>query len=238
MLINLVGNAVKFTREGGVNVEFGWRQGRLDVAICDSGPGIDDTEVAAIFEAYRRAGGTRRSKGAGLGLTISRALVRAMGGDIEVRANAGGGTCFRFHIDADRVRPGGARHVDVLAGRKILLADDDVELSDLLKEYFESEGFAVRVAHDGEQALNESRRPGVDAMVLDIMMPKMNGIEVLRNLRKESELPVIMLTARGFDVDHRELFDAGIKTCVNKPFGPRELLKIVEEALVPLQAPC
>jgi DNA-binding response OmpR family regulator len=78
----------------------------------------------------------------------------------------------------------------------ILIADDDTELCALLREYFGQEGFDVRLAYDGEQALVESRRPGLDVMVLDIMMPGMNGIDVLRNLRKESELPVIMLTAR------------------------------------------
>jgi len=83
----------------------------------------------------------------------------------------------------------------------ILIADDDTELCELLREYLGQEGFDVRLAFDGEQALAESRRPGVDAMVLDIMMPRMNGIDVLRNLRKESELPVIMLTARGDDLD-------------------------------------
>ena len=68
----------------------------------------------------------------------------------------------------------------------ILIADDDTELCDLLREYLGQEGYDVRLAHDGEQALIESRRPGLDAMVLDIMMPLMNGIDVLRHLRKES----------------------------------------------------
>ena len=67
----------------------------------------------------------------------------------------------------------------------ILLADDDVELSDLLKEYFESEGFAVRVAHDGEQALDQARQPGLDLMVLDIMMPKMDGYETCKALKAD-----------------------------------------------------
>jgi len=87
----------------------------------------------------------------------------------------------------------------------ILIADDDTELCELLREYLGMEGFEVRLAFDGEQALAESRRPGLDAMVLDIMMPRMNGIDVLRNLRKESELPVIMLTARGDDIDRMAL---------------------------------
>jgi two-component system response regulator CpxR len=106
----------------------------------------------------------------------------------------------------------------------ILLADDDVELSDLLKEYFESEGFAVRVAHDGEQALDQARKPGLDLMVLDIMMPKMNGMDVLRELRHDSHLPVIMLTAKGDDMDRILGLELGADDYVPKPCNPRELL--------------
>ena len=106
----------------------------------------------------------------------------------------------------------------------ILLADDDVELSDLLKEYFESEGFAVRVAHDGEAALQEARRAGLDLMVLDIMMPGMNGMDVLKALRQDSRLPVIMLTARGDDMDRILGLELGADDYVTKPCNPRELL--------------
>ena len=106
----------------------------------------------------------------------------------------------------------------------ILLADDDVELSDLLKEYFESECFAVRVAHDGEQALDQARRPGLDLMVLDIMMPKMDGMDVLRELRQDSHLPVIMLTAKGDDMDRILGLELGADDYVPKPCNPRELL--------------
>lgn len=106
----------------------------------------------------------------------------------------------------------------------LLLADDDVELSDLLREYFESEGFGVRVAHDGEQALIEARKGGVDLVVLDIMMPKMNGMDVLKELRRDSRLPVIMLTARGDDMDRILGLELGADDYVPKPCNPRELL--------------
>ncbi len=106
----------------------------------------------------------------------------------------------------------------------ILIADDDTELCELLREYLGQEGFAVRVAHDGEQALIESRRPGLDAVVLDIMMPLMNGIDVLRKLRKESDLPVLMLTARGDDLDRIIGLELGADDYLAKPANPRELL--------------
>jgi two-component system response regulator CpxR len=113
----------------------------------------------------------------------------------------------------------------------ILLADDDTELCELLGEYLGQEGYDVRFAYDGEQALAESRRPGLDAMVLDIMMPRMNGIDVLRSLRKESELPVIMLTARGDDLDRIIGLELGADDYLAKPANPRELLARIRAIL-------
>lgn len=106
----------------------------------------------------------------------------------------------------------------------ILIADDDQELCALLREYLQQHGLAVRLAHDGRQALDEARRPGVDAMVLDIMMPVFDGIEVLKRLRRESELPVIMLTARGDDLDRIIGLELGADDYLPKPCNPRELL--------------
>jgi len=113
----------------------------------------------------------------------------------------------------------------------ILIADDDRELCELLREYLGQEGFKVRLAHDGEQALSESRRPGLDAMVLDIMMPRMTGIDVLRSLRRESELPVIMLTARGDDLDRIIGLELGADDYLAKPANPRELLARIRAIL-------
>jgi two-component system response regulator CpxR len=106
----------------------------------------------------------------------------------------------------------------------LLLVDDDIELSGLLKEYFGSEGFDVRLAHDGIEALDELRKPGLDLVVLDVMMPRMSGMDVLRELRKESRLPVIMLTARGDDMDRILGLELGADDYVPKPCNPRELL--------------
>jgi two-component system response regulator CpxR len=106
----------------------------------------------------------------------------------------------------------------------ILLADDDIELGGLLKEYFETEGFVVRQAYDGREALDEARKPGLDLAVLDVMMPQMNGMDVLKELRKESRLPVIMLTARGDDTDRILGLELGADDYVPKPCNPRELL--------------
>ena len=119
----------------------------------------------------------------------------------------------------------------------ILLADDDIELCGLLKEYFESEGFVVRVANDGAAALDEAGKPGLDLVVLDVMMPKMNGMDVLRELRKVSRLPVIMLTAKGDDMDRILGLELGADDYVPKPCNPRELLARIRAVMRRAQVP-
>ena len=106
----------------------------------------------------------------------------------------------------------------------ILIADDDTELSDLLRQFFEAEGFAVRQAFDGREALGEATADGVDLVVLDVMMPEMNGLDVLKELRRVSSVPVIMLTARGDDLDRILGLELGADDYVPKPCNPRELL--------------
>lgn len=113
----------------------------------------------------------------------------------------------------------------------ILIADDDVELCELLQEFFESEEFTVRLAHDGLAALLAARQPGLDLVVLDVMMPEMNGLDVLKELRKESPLPVIMLTARGDDLDRILGLELGADDYVPKPCNPRELLARIRAVL-------
>jgi two-component system response regulator CpxR len=107
---------------------------------------------------------------------------------------------------------------------KILIVDDDVELTALLQEYFQSEGFEVRLAHDGRAGLEAARNPEVDLVVLDIMMPEMNGMDVLQELRKDSTVPVIMLTAKGDDLDRILGLELGADDYIAKPCNPRELL--------------
>jgi two-component system response regulator CpxR len=114
---------------------------------------------------------------------------------------------------------------------RILIADDDTELCELLAEFLQQEGFDVILAHDGERALSLSRQQSPDVLVLDIMMPSMNGIEVLKQLRQESGLPVIMLTARGDDFDRILGLELGADDYLPKPCNPRELVARIRAVL-------
>jgi DNA-binding response OmpR family regulator len=107
---------------------------------------------------------------------------------------------------------------------QVLLADDDVELSGMLREYLEREGFGVTAVHDGEAAARLALSGGYQIVVLDVMMPKVDGIEALRQIRQSSRVPVIMLTARGDDVDRIVGLELGADDYVPKPCTPRELV--------------
>lgn len=106
---------------------------------------------------------------------------------------------------------------------KVLIIDDDLELMALLKEYFSDEGFAVETTDDGRRAIAEASDGTVDIILLDIMMPRMNGIEVLQRIRRVSAVPILMVTARGDDVDRISGLNLGADDYVAKPCSPGEL---------------
>lgn len=114
---------------------------------------------------------------------------------------------------------------------RILVIDDDHELCDLLQEYLEPEGFEIQAVHDGKKGLEKALEESFDLLVLDIMLPGQNGFEVLRQLRNSSEVPVIMLTARGEDVDRIVGLEMGADDYLPKPFNPRELTARIRSIL-------
>ncbi len=114
---------------------------------------------------------------------------------------------------------------------KILVIDDDYELCDLLQEYLEPEGFEIQTAHNGKEGLEKALSGEFDLVVLDIMLPEQNGFDVLRHLRNTSEIPVIMLTARGEDVDRIVGLEMGADDYLPKPFNPRELTARIRSIL-------
>lgn len=119
---------------------------------------------------------------------------------------------------------------------KILLIDDDVELAGMLREYLEREGFETLAVHDGQAGVDEALSGGYDIAVLDVMMPRLNGIEALRAIRAESRMPVVMLTARGDDVDRIVGLELGADDYVPKPCTPRELAARIRAILRRTQA--
>lgn len=114
---------------------------------------------------------------------------------------------------------------------RILVIDDDVELAGLLKQFLQREGFSVEFAHDGKAGLDMALHGGFDLVVLDVMLPGMDGFEILRKLRPQTRVPVLMLTARGEDVDRIVGLELGADDYLAKPFNPRELAARIRAVL-------
>ncbi len=114
---------------------------------------------------------------------------------------------------------------------RLLVIDDDVELCSLLKEYLQREDYNVKCVHDGRAGLEEAQREGYDLVILDVMLPGMDGFEILKRLREERRIPVLMLTARGEDVDRIVGLELGADDYLSKPFNPRELLARIKAIL-------
>jgi len=119
---------------------------------------------------------------------------------------------------------------------RILVIDDDGELCALLAEYLTREGFSVECRHDGRSGLMRALEGVFDLVVLDVMLPELDGFEVLRRLRAKSRLPVLMLTARGEDVDRIVGLELGADDYLPKPFNPRELTARIRAILRRAQA--
>jgi two-component system, OmpR family, response regulator CpxR len=124
----------------------------------------------------------------------------------------------------------------------ILIVDDDTELTDLLVQYLEPEGFNVYCVHDGENAVKKALNQPFDAIILDVMLPKLNGFEVLKAIREHLETPVLMLTARGDDIDRIVGLEIGADDYLPKPCNPRELVARLRAILrrtqkIPTQRP-
>src|SRR3569833_1096512 len=115
--------------------------------------------------------------------------------------------------------------------KQILLIDDDIELGALLTDYLRTEGFDVQAVHNGELGLQKALSGSYNIVVLDVMLPGISGLDVLRRLRPQAQVPVLLLTARGEDVDRIVGLELGADDYVPKPFNTRELLARIQAIL-------
>jgi len=115
--------------------------------------------------------------------------------------------------------------------RRVLLVDDDIELCELLREYLTAEAFDVSCVHDGQAAVDTVPDGNFDVVVLDVMMPRLNGFDALQRIRSASDVPVLMLTARGDDVDRIVGLEMGADDYLSKPCNPRELVARIRAIL-------
>jgi PAS domain S-box-containing protein len=244
VLLNLIGNAIKFTQQGEVTASvrrIGGRGGRHDIefSVRDTGIGIAPEQQAAVFEGFTQAEAstTRRFGGVGLGLAISKSLVALMGGDLSVESELGVGSRFWFTLsleaaDLDRtdaanvglhaVREPAKASPRRLAGLRLLVVDDSELNLQVARELLSGEGAMVEAVDNGPKAiaLTLSAKPPFDAVLMDIQMPDMDGFEAARRIRQApamSAMPIIAMTAHALASDKEACLAAGMNDHIAKP---------------------
>jgi len=238
VLLNLLGNAVKFTQDGAVTLRSQYLAadgGRLRFEVTDTGPGIPSDRIHRLFQRFSQVDGsnTRRYGGAGLGLAISKSLVDLMGGELGVESREGEGSTFWFTVRApaaERPRPAPSREVHAAgpnAGR-ILVVDDVAVNRELVRAMLAPFDFEVTEAADGAEAVAAALRSGFDIILMDQQMPGMDGLAATRAIRATSELnrrtPILALSANVLAVHLAACRDAGMNDHIGKPIAPAELL--------------
>ncbi|MEL6713764.1 MAG: ATP-binding protein [Planctomycetota bacterium] len=246
VLSNLVGNAVKFTEEGSVTLVLARSGERLSATVVDTGVGIPESAQPTLFEPFTQAdvSTTRNHGGTGLGLTISRELARLMGGDVSLVESSERGTTFRFDFDFEHAealpaaseaapcpaRPSG---IDDLAGRSILVVEDNPTNRLVAQRLLEKLGVAVTLAEDGAQAIEEVADQPFDLVLMDLMMPNVDGATAARAIRQLDVewrgLPIIAFTAGAFDEDREVAASAGMCGFLQKPVRLEQLEAVLLE---------
>jgi CheY-like chemotaxis protein/anti-sigma regulatory factor (Ser/Thr protein kinase) len=222
IVVNLVGNALKFTREGHVEVEVGTIDSDVEVIVRDTGPGIDPGQHEAVFEEFRQLGADH--VGTGLGLAISRRLARAMSGDVTVESQPQRGSVFRLRLPVDsrgmQAKPVHADEPELsYVGERLLLSvDDDPSVAPLLQKMLAGSGYRVVPAQDARTVASDVRRLRPAAILLDLLMQERAGEDVLRELKTEAEtsdIPVIVVSVVDA-ADGPALADGHIRKPVDK----------------------
>jgi len=244
ILINLLGNAVKFTNEGHVGLvvrasDQGNGRHGLRFEVSDTGPGIPEDKIPLLFQPFEQIASwrARSSGGSGLGLSISKRLVDAMGGRIGVESAEGAGSRFWFeivvpeHDAAVSAEPIASTAVVQAESAEILVVDDNAINRELIREMLTGYGHHVEVASGGRAAIERTRERRFDVILLDIQMPEMDGIETIRCLRQQGlveHTSVIALTANAMREQVEEYAREGFDDCAAKPVSWQSLLgKIV-----------
>jgi signal transduction histidine kinase/HAMP domain-containing protein len=263
ILKNLISNAFKFTEHGSVTVRVSAADRRgavpaLAFAVRDTGIGIPKDKQKLVFEAFQQADGTtsRKYGGTGLGLTISREIARLLGGSIEVESAPGAGSTFTLYVPQRYAGAEAPRPSDLpvqteeplepvvrppeagLAGRTVLLVDDDMRNLFAINSVLESAKMNVVHAENGKQALAMlERHPDVDLVLMDTMMPEMDGltaIQAIRKIPRFERLPILSLTAKAMKGDRESAIAAGASDYVAKPVDPDRLLVVMHRWLTPV----
>ena len=253
IVLNLVSNACKFSEDGNIRIQLSSTKIEdkklLEIAVADTGIGMSKEELSRLFQAFTQADSstTRKYGGTGLGLTITKHLSEMMGGSVGVTSVEGKGTTFTASLIIDTEQPHGTEpdradieesgentrmdNANLNAEHSILIIDDDPTIRELMKRQLERDGFQVIIAKDGKTGISTAIEKRPDAIVLDILMPGMDGWSVLRALKASKEtkdIPVIMASI----LDERNRgFSLGAADYLSKPVEKDRLISSVERLI-------
>jgi signal transduction histidine kinase/CheY-like chemotaxis protein len=256
-LFNLLSNASKFTHDGeitlNVNRYLEDEQDLISFEVIDTGIGMTSEQMAKLFQAFTQADAstTRKYGGTGLGLVITKKFCEMMGGDIGVQSEQGKGSTFLMTIPADVQNAPKSDNVQNSVQKElelnnnsinsnhqgvVLVIDDDPTVHDLVKRFLGKEGFQVVTASNGAEGLKLAREIHPQAITLDVMMPGMDGWNVLTQLKKEPDLaqiPVIMMTM----IDNRNIgYALGAADYLLKPIDRQQLTSTLHKYQLELKS--
>ena len=257
VLINLLGNAIKFTEIGQVILRASIKQLETSSAtevsqkqilhfeVEDTGPGISTKEISLIFDAFvQTEAGQKSQQGTGLGLPISQKFVQMMGGDISVNSTLGKGSLFQFYIQAELVSvedvkkaKSPRRVIGLVAGQpeyRILVVDEVPENRLLVKKLLQPVGFKVFEAENGLAAIHAWERHFPQFIWMDIRMPVMDGYEATRQIKAKpngDQTVIIALTASAIQDEEKDILSAGCDDVLRKPFKTESLLEKMAQYL-------
>jgi signal transduction histidine kinase/DNA-binding response OmpR family regulator len=250
ILVNLVGNAVKFTEFGGVTLRLGTRQNdhlNLVMEIEDTGIGIGREDQERLFQPFTQLGGPRAGEGSGLGLTITRQVVELMGGFIGIKSTPGQGSIFRVELPVELAgetivtERSSTRPAEAICGLapgqpvfRILIVEDQLENQMLLTKLMANIGIEAKLAVNGEDAVALFQEWHPHLIWMDRRMPVMDGIEATRRIRQlpgGREVKIVAVTASAFEEQRQELQDAGMDDFVRKPYRIHEIYDCLAKQL-------
>jgi signal transduction histidine kinase/CheY-like chemotaxis protein len=236
ILVNLLGNAIKFTAQGEVALDVSSGGGELTFSVRDTGPGIPASRQQGIFDAFAQADRTvaRRFGGTGLGLTISKRLVEAMGGCIRLESEPGRGSVFQFSIPAAKAgggtagRPAEPEAPSEVKPLTVLVAEDHPVIQRILALQLKKQGHTAEIVRNGREAFEAVQARRFDAVLMDVEMPEMDGLEATAAIRRWEagtgrHIPILAMTAHAMAEDERRCLDAGMDGYLSKPVRPAEL---------------
>ncbi|MEG3900082.1 MULTISPECIES: PAS domain S-box protein [unclassified Microcoleus] len=245
VLINLLSNAIKFTDAGSVTfiVSFA-TEGKIRFEIRDTGTGIAQDQLQAIFQPFEQVGDRRRqTEGTGLGLAISKRIVELMGSTIQVQSQMNVGSIFWFDVDLSQaeewVKTSQIDHHGQIIGikdrqPKIVVIDDKWANRSVISNLLSPIGFEVSEANDGQEGWEKILEVQPDLIVTDLVMPELDGFELIKRVRESENFKdtiIIVSSASVFETDQYRSLEAGGNTFIPKPVQATELLQKLQQYL-------